>query len=696
MINTSITQPIVDKEIRELERDKRIKDGSQRVTSTKDTATKDATSKPLFDKQEILGEKQTLIEQKLGELTNKLLSGLQSGEKAPNLPRLLQVAPNLASDVKELLKALEGNDKLSSFKEALAKFIKPIENLSPQGVAQGLKDSGIMLEAKIAQSLSEQSLPSKIKELLSQMKNTQNAELKESFLKLPNDSDAKKSITDLQTLLKEQKALTQKSINNSPFKALAKASDALENAAKYLDKLSNLGKNISPAKAAALLAKIEQSVANAQKSANSYNLNSATLKDARAIREQINASANELQNALNLLKNKDSNFKAFLTRYDPNNKQNATLKEMLQEQSQPQQKPQPNNVRINIQTSNANASRPNFANQNANIAQSSPSSNQAAANQTQNLAQNLSNAAQNSSQTAQNIAQNLNQSANPAQNAQNAQNQNSPQTSEQNAQNQALNARENASLSQGQSSFKNINLEQFKQAIASDANTPNLQGKISELARTLTSLKASLSPELASAKSTLDEINSLSRSAKAAAKSINGIKANNAEQALKELQSDMKSVLLNLKESTQNQASTQNIHTAAQRLLTQIEIHQLASFAQNSLQTYLPYHWDELDSSHLSFKRGNKDKFYARIELSFVKFGEISIVLGLAENKFLDVSIQTGNDGFKELILSETKSLKRALNELGLVVNNFFVASKGGKSVYEQFENIDLGYNIKA
>ena len=202
MINTSITQPLVDKEIRELERDKRIKDVSQRVTSTKDTATKDATSKPLFDKQEILGEKQTLIEQKLGELTNKLLSGLKSGEQGPNMPRLLQVAPNLASDVRELLKALEGNEKLATFKEALAKFIKPIENLSPQGVAQGIKDSGIMLEAKIAQSLEAQSLPSQIKELLSQMKNTQNQGLKESFLKLPNDSDAKKSINDLETLLK--------------------------------------------------------------------------------------------------------------------------------------------------------------------------------------------------------------------------------------------------------------------------------------------------------------------------------------------------------------------------------------------------------------------------------------------------------------------------------------------------------------
>ncbi|MDD6925787.1 MAG: hypothetical protein PUI79_06435, partial [Campylobacteraceae bacterium] len=329
MINTSITQPLVDKEIRELERDKRIKDGSQRVTSTKDTATKDATSKPLFDKQEILGEKQTLIEQKLGELTNKLLSGLKSGEQGPNMPRLLQVAPNLASDVRELLKALEGNEKLATFKEALAKFIKPIENLSPQGVAQGIKDSGIMLEAKIAQSLEAQSLPSKIKELLSQMKNTQNQGLKESFLKLPNDSDAKKSISNLETLLKEQKKLNQEIINNSPFKALAKASNALENAAKYLDKLSNLGKNLSLKTAANLLSHIESSIQNAQKSVNNYNLNSTTLKDARAIREQINASANELQNALNLLKNKDSNFKAFLTRYDPNNKQNATLKEAL-------------------------------------------------------------------------------------------------------------------------------------------------------------------------------------------------------------------------------------------------------------------------------------------------------------------------------------------------------------------------------
>ena len=640
MINTSITQPVVDKEIRELERDKRIKDVSQRVTSTKDTATKDATSKPLFDKQEILGEKQTLIEQKLGELTNKLLSGLKSGEQGPNMPRLLQVAPNLASDVRELLKALDGNEKLAPFKEALAKFIKPIENLSPQGVAQGIKDSGIMLEAKIAQSLEAQSLPSKIKELLSQMKNTQNQGLKESFLKLPNDSDAKKSINDLETLLKEQKKLNQETINNSPFKALAKASDALENAAKYLDKLSNLGKNLSLKTAANLLSHIESSIQNAQKSANNYNLNSATLKDARAIREQINASANELQNALNLLKNKDSNFKAFLTRYDPNNKQNATLKEALSKQNEPKA----NHIRINIQTSNTGSTA-------------------------------------HSSSLNANSAQNASLSQNPAQNSSLSQNSSFSQ---------------NSTLTQEQNSFKNINLSQFKEAIASEVNTPNLQGKITELARALTSLKNTLSPELASAKSALEEIKSLARLSKSAAKSIGAIKPNNAEQALKELQSDMKSVLLNLKESTQNQSSTQNIHTAAQRLLTQIEIHQLASFAQNSLQTYLPYHWDELNSSNLSFKRGNKDKFYARIELSFVKFGEIGIVLGLAENKFLDVSIQTGNDGFKEIILSETKSLKRALNELGLVVNNFFVASKGGKSAYEQFEDIDLGYNIKA
>nr|WP_321320029.1 hypothetical protein [uncultured Campylobacter sp.] len=628
MINTSITQPLVDKEIRELERDKRIKDVSQRVTSTKDTTTKDATSKPLFDKQEILGEKQTLIEQKLGELTNKLLSGLKSGEQGPNMPRLLQVAPNLASDVRELLKALDGNEKLAPFKEALAKFIKPIENLSPQGVAQGIKDSGIMLEAKIAQSLEAQSLPSKIKELLSQMKNTQNQGLKESFLKLPNDSDAKKSINDLETLLKEQKKLNQETINNSPFKALDKASDSLENAAKYLDKLSNLGKNLSLKTAANLLSRIESSIQNAQKSANNYNLNSATLKDARAIREQINASANELQNALNLLKNKDSNFKAFLTRYDPNNKENATLKEALSKQNEPKA----NHIRINIQTSNT-GSTAHSSSLNANTAQ---------------------NASQNNSFS------------------------------------------QNSTLTQEQNSFKNINLSQFKEATSSEVNTPNLQGKITELARALTSLKNTLSPELASAKSALEEIKSLARSAKSAAKSIGAIKPNNAEQALKELQSDMKSVLLNLKESTQNQSSTQNIHTAAQRLLTQIEIHQLASFAQNSLQTYLPYHWDELNSSNLSFKRGNKDKFYARIELSFVKFGEIGIVLGLSENKFLDVSIQTGNDGFKEIILSETKSLKRALNELGLVVNNFFVASKGGKSAYEQYGDIDLGYNIKA
>ena len=142
------------------------------------------------------------------------------------------------------------------------------------------------------------------------------------------------------------------------------ASDALENAAKYLDKLSNLGKNLSLKTAANLLSHIESSIQNAQKSANNYNLNSATLKDARAIREQINASANELQNALNLLKNKDSNFKAFLTRYDPNNKENATLKEALSKQNEPKA----NHIRINIQTSNT-GSTAHSSSLNANPAQ---------------------------------------------------------------------------------------------------------------------------------------------------------------------------------------------------------------------------------------------------------------------------------------------------------------------------------------
>ena len=285
IITNQPSQPIIDKEIKELEKDRRVSRGESTTQG----------AKPIFNRQDLEAQKLSLIEQKLGELTNKLLAGLKAGEQGPNTPKALQVAPNLASDIKDLIKQLDGDEKLKPFKESLEKFIKPIEHMKAGDVAKSLQNSGIMLEAKIKEALEPQTLPPKIKELLSLMKNTSSASLKESFLQLPNDSDAKKSIDDLNKLLNAHKTQNQKIIDNSTYKGLFKASASLENAVKYLDKLSNLGKGVSPQNAQKMLARIENSINSALKNVNSYNLNPQSMATARSIRAQINQNANELK-----------------------------------------------------------------------------------------------------------------------------------------------------------------------------------------------------------------------------------------------------------------------------------------------------------------------------------------------------------------------------------------------------------------
>lgn len=561
-------QPIIDKELKD------------KKTSKSEKTTTEQSPKSLFSKADILDEQSALIDKKLANLTNKLLNSLKSGEQSLN-GKALQVAPNLASDIKELLKELKNHEELSKFTQTLQKFIKPIDNIKAQSLTNHIQNSGIMLEAKIAQSLEPQSFPAKIKELISLMKNVSSNELKMGILNLPNDASASKNLNDLNELLSASKNAKNALIKHSALNLLLEGANKFENLVKFLDKLSQ---NPKPsASSINAFNTLEKNLDEIMKSINNLNLEAQNLKPAKQIRQAINQNANELKSALEMLKNGDKNYKIALN--NQNNAQNQT-------------------------------------------------------NQSQNPAQNL----------AQNM---LNKD------------------------------------------FKAIPQDLLNQAISQNINGTNIQSKISAIANRINSLITSIDPKLASIKNELSEIKSLERASKIAQKELSKIKANEPNEALKNLQNDLKSVLLNLRESSQTQ-NLQNINQAVNRMLTQIEIHQLMSYAQNSIQTYLPYTWDELASSQVAFKRGKKDRFYARIELNFIKFGDISVVLGLSENKYLDISIQTAKADFKDMILARTSELKQAISAQGLIINSFFLSNKNTQNAYEKVEQIELGYNVKA
>lgn len=561
-------QPIIDKELKD------------KKTSKSEKTTTEQSPKSLFSKADILDEQSALIDKKLANLTNKLLNSLKSGEQSLN-GKALQVAPNLASDIKELLKELKNHEELSKFTQALQKFIKPIDNIKAQSLTNHIQNSGIMLEAKIAQSLEPQSFPAKIKELISLMKNVSSNELKMGILNLPNDASASKNLNDLNELLSASKNAKNALIKHSALNLLLEGANKFENLVKFLDKLSQ---NPKPsASSINAFNTLEKNLDEIMKSINNLNLEAQNLKPAKQIRQAINQNANELKSALEMLKNGDKNYKIAL-----NNQNNAQSQTSLSQ------------------------------------------------NPAQNLAQNMLN-----------------------------------------------------------KDFKAMPQDLLNQAISQNINGTNIQSKISAIANRINSLITSIDPKLASIKNELSEIKSLERASKIAQKELSKIKANEPNEALKNLQNDLKSVLLNLRESSQTQ-NLQNINQAVNRMLTQIEIHQLMSYAQNSIQTYLPYTWDELASSQVAFKRGKKDRFYARIELNFIKFGDISVVLGLSENKYLDISIQTAKADFKDMILARTSELKQAISAQGLIINSFFLSNKNTQNAYEKVEQIELGYNVKA
>ncbi|OCR91659.1 hypothetical protein CFT12S02225_00960 [Campylobacter fetus subsp. testudinum] len=587
----------------------------------------DISSKTIFKKDVIQNTDIPLskLDLELNKLTNKLLNALKaSSEEGGYKPKVLaevkmaQVAPNLAKDLSELSKALKSEPSLIKLANKLDEFLKPVEHIKNTNMAQTIKDTGIMLEAKIAQNLNPQTLPTSIKELLSLMKNVSNKQLENSFLNLAKDesADIAKNFEDLKNVLQNAKDKNQQIVQTSNFKGLIDAHAKLENAIKYLDKLSNLiqtkGETLNAKSVEAQIPKvldqITQIVKNAEQVLSKINFELPNLKDIKEVKNELTKTINNIKAEIENIKS--SLRKEFLTtQIDRNSKQIATQKLDIttKQATQTLQKEVTPNTQINLS----------------------------------NLINSLS------SETSQNQA-------------------------------------------------ANINLSIMTKEISTDANSLNLQEKLSIAAKKLSNIMNFFDKNSVDAKNNVTEIKHLLKAALRAGNDMDKVIPFDENTSFKNLQNDIKGALLNIKEATANQQSLNNINQNVNRLITQIEMHQLISFAQNSVQTYLPYTWDGLESSTVAFKHGKKNKFYAKIDLNFIKFGSVSVVLGLFDTKYIDISILTGTDEFKNIILSSSKELKSSITNLGLIVSSFTLTNKSKFEPYNEEKAFDLGFNVKA
>ncbi|EHM0602003.1 flagellar hook-length control protein FliK [Campylobacter jejuni] len=642
---------------------------------------------------------------KLKELVNKLLDQINA-QKNPDSPVLkqgknLNLAPNFANELKILSTELAKSDTFTQVLDRLNQILKPASEIKNNNLAPLFKNSGVFLEAKLKDALNEELLPKSFHSLLSTIKGLSSEKLSVQIAQLANTNlSPKDTLKELKNIINSSKNENKQILNQSSFKALLNLSSKLENFKNYISKNpSHAQEKITPI--ANKILKELNSIKNdffkalnkpenlmikdpniLKQTATAFEKLENTLKNilgnqASKIQDKENILENLLSNKENMkeeklnhnTKNQDEEKHIKASKEDENldsgiktheedtqdtkndiqnneteNKPDNDIKnstpnqEKIKDEKQEKSK---ENIKENPKFYETKTENKTSINTNTNT--SNPNT-----NDTQNL-NNTQNIQSNNNQTMQNIFKNQ-------------------EFIKQNiVKNLAFNV-------------ENLDLEQVQ----------DLSKNLSNLSRRLNESLKELEPYTQNAKLNQAELKNLEHKLNLSIKDLAQIKPKTEQDIAESLHHDVKSTLLQISNLAKNEGN-EAVYNQANRLLAQIEINQLMSLANDSINTYLPFSWDDLNDSKIMFRRGKKDKFFAQIKLEFAKLGDLEILISLNNEKYIDINIMAENIEFRKTIYENAHELKRNINKAGLLSANFFV----GDIIRSKFDtrnmkNLDL------
>lgn len=108
-----------------------------------------------------------------------------------------------------------------------------------------------------------------------------------------------------------------------------------------------------------------------------------------------------------------------------------------------------------------------------------------------------------------------------------------------------------------------------------------------------------------------------------------------------ELLSDMKGVLTKLNHSLSLSGQNKEALEITNRLLTQIEYHQLVSYVSSSTHLYIPFSWDGLKGGSMMMKKSSDEQFHCQLDLDLEAYGKLNMMLILSNEKYIDMTIAT-------------------------------------------------------
>lgn len=164
------------------------------------------------------------------------------------------------------------------------------------------------------------------------------------------------------------------------------------------------------------------------------------------------------------------------------------------------------------------------------------------------------------------------------------------------------------------------------------------------------------------------------------------------------LLSDMKGVLTKLSDNLQTSPQNKEALEITNRLLTQIEYHQLVSYVSSSTHLYVPFSWDGLQGGSMMMKQSSDNNFHCQIDLNLEAYGKLNMMLVLSGEKYIDISIAVQKKELSEKITQQLNNLKQAFNEVGLITGNVKMLEYKDvntvKNDYFSGEKLQFGINI--
>ncbi|EHB2691485.1 flagellar hook-length control protein FliK [Campylobacter upsaliensis] len=651
---------------------------------------------------------QNELNQKLQEIVNKLLNQI-STHKNPNSPilkqaNLLNFAPNFVNELKLLSKELSKNENFAPLLNRIEMLLKPASEIKAKDLAPLLKNSGVFFEAKLKNALNEELLPKSFYKLINAIKSLSSEKIATQIATLADKSlSAKDSLRELASIIIQNKNENKNIVSHSTFKPLLELSQKLDNFKKYINKNPQLAESKIGSLAqnfAKELAKIKDDFIKILSKPENL-----LVKDPILLKQAMQ-SFEKLQNHLDkIIQKAESGVKIenedLLKELSESQDEPLKTKGELKTQDEPEEHIKEHKEELKSEKEkNENEEEIERELEKEEVQKEDFSKDEKLENAEENVGENLE---KDTEKNAENLDKEVvKKQADIKEEPKEQKHQAKEIAKEQvreypkEALKGGVKQEDRVQIPQNkaqESIFKQqeFTKEVFKNLAFKAPQGQNLEG-LENLSKDITTLNRKinenlkqLDPLAQNAKLNLNELKGLENKLIGAVKDLQNIRLKNVQDVSYEIQNDIKSTLLQVA----SQAKAENndaIYNQANRLLAQIEMNQLMSLANDSINTYLPFSWEDLNESKIIFRRGKKDKFFAQIKLEFAKLGDLEILVSLNNEKYIDINIMAENKEFRKMIYENAHELKRNINKAGLLSSNFFV----GDIIRSHFDPRDL------